>query len=122
MLEWYRAYLYFLLGHNNYCISLNLSPHYILRAAFIGMSWLKHVAIFRGRWDLEVWQDFKEMHIIIIMVILLIIFVITHSTYIGQQSLYYFFTSTTVFFHLMQFVLVLDDGVADVKREDLHIF
>ena len=24
--------------------------------------------------------------------------------------------------YVLQFVLVLDDGVADVKREDLHIF
>ena len=23
---------------------------------------------------------------------------------------------------ILQFVLVLDDGVADVKREDLHVF
>ena len=81
MLEWYRAYLYFLLSYNNYHISSNLSPHHILRVAFIGMSWLKHVAIFRGWWDFEVWQDFKEMHIILIIVI---IFVVTHSMYVGQ--------------------------------------
>ena len=33
----------------------------ILRAAFIGMSWLKYAAIFRGRQDFEVWRDFEEI-------------------------------------------------------------
>ena len=44
-----------------------------------------------------------------------------YYSYVGQQSLYYLYTST-IFFYPMQFVLVLDDGVANVKREDLHIF
>ena len=33
----------------------------ILRAAFIGMSWLKYAATFRGWQNFEVWRDFEEI-------------------------------------------------------------
>ena len=32
-----------------------------MRAAFIGTSWQKHAAIFRGWWDFKVWRDFEEI-------------------------------------------------------------
>ena len=36
----------------------------ILKEAFIGMSWLKHVATFQGRQDFKEWQDFEEIRYI----------------------------------------------------------
>ena len=49
-------------AHVHTCIVVKPIPYSkILGAAFIAMSWLKHVVTFRGWWGFEVQQDFEEI-------------------------------------------------------------
>ena len=51
----------------------------ISRAAFIGMSWLKYAATFRGRRDFEVRRDFEEIRYSVCAIIVV-------STVSGQEG------------------------------------
>ena len=58
-------------------------PHgEILRAAFIGMSWLKYMATFQGQ------QNFEELHVIIMVRV-----IVLHANSMGQYILVMFFHS-----------------------------